>query len=947
MAKTGDRKLDIASFKELTQEGGTQVLAQTIKGLPHGLGFAFKPDQESYKGFWKQGVFEGLGILSIGNEHTYCGNFSNGKSVGFGLLRKGKDLIFGEFDFDSLTGSGSYSKPDLEYRGYFTNGTIDGFGKFTDKRTNEEYAGHFVKGVYSREGKLTTATERYVGSFANGKKTGAGHQRLPSGEQFWGYWSAGVREAFGRLETPDGRVYIGEWKAGHEVGACHIEHKMKEFTYLGEVQDGLRSGIGKLEFKNYVYVGMWNDNKKNGLGIQTMKDGSVYFGFWANNLKEGLGKETGPNINYQGEWKAGQPHGKGILITEKDALVYVKFEEGKITSTLLQSEVEQVEKELEYLKYEEFRNEAERKLKEHQKQINSSQKLLDERLLKIGNTIETELSEFTSLMDKIELKADEKVKSAKELEKIIDWVVLEHSKKGNTLTNSPKAIQIKHEEKVSIEKKDQTSNIIENTTKTQHDKNDSQENKTLIKIQDQESEELQKDTKARTESSIEKDNSSNIALQEQAERLAAYEKWLLKETQKLKDSRSPKKIHKINTEYSTKSMIEAEKEKVRKIFTKEFDRLSKDIEDLRTESKNLKESNEFLDTRNKKLEGYSNDVDVRNFNLKSDFENLCQESTKKYKEYDAIILELKSQISNLKSDLSARNETIKVQEEKIDETTMTNSHLSTELEKEQTKASEIQLKYIRAVVEIHAIRIACEVYNEETKTNLKSIEELKQKNSKQVFEMEELRKSIQELNDSHKVDLQEQQAKHNLKLEQLDKERLEISEVQEQEIARLKRQIRVLETGGEVEDTEEKLRAKELEDNRNKMKELRDESKKLKNTIESNELEIGNLKKMVTDRDKSLKDTSQKNYELELIVNQLEETVRGFHIKQKEWSDMKEALANNIKMLKEREQELKNEVQSKKVMEREELTKRNEKLSKNFFDDSIKPKVLLTLGSLF
>jgi hypothetical protein len=940
MTSLTERKLDVSSFKEISQEGGTKVLSQISEGLPHGLGIAFKPNKESYKGYWKKGVFDGLGILSIGDEHSFCGNFENGKSIGFGLLRKGKDLIFGEFDFDSLTGSGSYSKPNMEYRGYFRNGAIEGFGKFSDKQAAAEYIGFFSKGMYSKEGRLTTPAEKFTGVFANGKKTGAGHQKkVKEGEEYWGYWSNDRREAFGRLLSPDGRIYVGEWKSDKENGICFVEHKEKGYTYLGEMNSGLRSGLGKLEFKNYTYIGKWKENKKHGLGIQSMNDGSIYFGTWVDNLKEGIGKETGPSINYQGEWKAGQPHGRGILVTEKDTVVYVKFEEGKIVKALLPKEVENIEKELACLNYEAFRAENENKLQEHQKQIDSSAKQLEEKLKKIGPTIDTEYSKYCKLMTEIEQKADQKVKAAKELEKLIDWVCVEHAKLTSKKFIPPEKSPPKKVENPPIMKNEPDLLKIENSTKKVHDR--SQERKSLLVTPKDSPDKSNEEIKPSKGISDQKEAKN---LEDQAERLAAYEAWLIKETQKLKENQAKKKVHKVNTEYSTKAMMEAEKEKVRKIFAKEFEKLTKDLEESKHEVARLKAVNEYIDATNKKVEAYSNDVDQRNFKLKSELEDLFKESRAKYQEYDEIISDLRSQIAALKKDLAIKCETIKNQEGKIDDLSVTNSHLSSVLQAEQTKSADLQLKYIRAVVEIHAIRISCEVYNEEIKVNLKTIEELKQKNSKQSCEMEEIRKSMGELKDLHEKDLADQQVKHQVKLDDLDKERKEIAENHEQEIARLKRQIRILETGGEVDDTEEKLRVKELEENRQKMKEMRDEVKKLKNTIEANELEIGNLKKMVADRDRALKDSGQRANDLELHVNQLEETVREFNLKQKEWTDMKEALANNIKALKDREQELKSEIQSKKVMEREELNKRNEKLSKNFFDDTIKPKVLMTLG---
>lgn len=939
------KRLDISTFKEISQGHGTKILAQVSGGVPHGLGVATKPNDESYKGFWKHGLFDGLGILKVGKEHTYCGNFEKGKPRGFGLLRKGNDLIFGEFDFDALTGSGSYSKPSMEYRGTFKAGIIEGFGRFTDKNSNIEYVGHFDKGNYGREGKLVSAHEKYIGFFANGKRTGAGHLIIyQTGEEYWGYWSHDKREAFGRSVQMDGRVYLGEWKQDKEHGIAFIEHKEKNYNYLGEISVGQRSGIGKFDFKNYTYMGQWKDSKKNGLGIESSDDGAIYFGFWVNNLKEGIGKEHGPNINYQGEWKGGKPHGKGILVTGKDSKIFVRFEDGKITKTLQQKELEGILKEIESLNYEVFKSEAEEKIKDFQIQLNSSSKQLEDRLSSVSPVLDSELVKFNSSMEEIEQKADAKVKAAKEIENLVEKMIDEFAKTGKSKL---------HMEVPETKNKEKSGNELKLKPETRKPKRSSSPKRGSVSSKKSYSppnkmtpDETRRNSRERRPTNEKKLQEKQVVLEEQAERLAAYEKWLSKESQKIKASKSQKRMHAVNTEYSTKSMIDAEKEKVKKMFLKEFEKLTKDLDETKEELAKKTDSNTRLDAKNKQLEAYCNDVDTRNFHLKSSYENLLQESSNKYDEYTSTISELKARIEKLEKSNEAKHQTIETREGTIEELTTSNNHLGSELDKERSKFDDLQLKYIRAVVEIHAIRLSCEVYCQEKKEDLRQIDELRQQNSKMSSEIETLNKDAQATKDEHEKAWAAINEKHKSTLEELENERIKTQQENNEQIARLQKQIRILETGGEVDDTEDKLRQKELEESQDKMREAKNEIKKLKNTVELNDLEIDNLKKMVADRDKSLKETQHISYDLELKVNQLEETVRGFQIKQKEWTDIKEALANNIKVLKEREQELRTEIQSKKSMEREELNKRNDKLAKNFFDDCIKPRALIPLGNL-
>jgi hypothetical protein len=48
------------------------------------------------------------------------------------------------------------------------------------------------------------------------------------------------------------------------------------------------------------------------MGKQTETDGSYYIGYWKNNKAEGHGiMKTLNGSDYEGEWLAGSPHGKG------------------------------------------------------------------------------------------------------------------------------------------------------------------------------------------------------------------------------------------------------------------------------------------------------------------------------------------------------------------------------------------------------------------------------------------------------------------------------------------------------------------------------------------------------------------------------------------------------------------------------------------------------------
>jgi hypothetical protein len=936
---------NIASFSTIEQTDGGTLIAQTSGGLLNGLGIAFKPPAQLYKGYYRHGTFQGLGILKIGQDHSYCGDFIQGKASGFGLLRRGQDLVFGEFDFETLTGVGSYSRPNIQYQGSFKSGAIDGFGKFDDKTSSTAYIGYFQRGMYSGVGKLTTPTEAFTGSFANGKRTGVGHSTsTTNGEEYRGYWSNDRREAFGRHQTADGRVYVGEWRQDKEHGVAFVEHRSKKFVYLGEMVDGQRSGLGRLEHSSLTYTGRWKDHKKEGLGVETSSDGSVYFGHWKDNKKEGLGRETGPNINYRGEWKAGVPHGKGILITGKDSQVCVKFENGQITQTLQQSDVEAIEKEFAAMDCEKFKSDVDTKLKDYQRQINTSAKQLDDRLEGLVPNFESETSKFEAQMDAIQGKAQAKVKAAKEIEKVTDWVTSEFAKKGVVLESAKgKSSGMPDVLKKDANKRNtQLIKILPETSKA--DLRSKSKSSSIEPLR--EPAQPRKTIKRENSLSVEKQDEVPQKLEEQALRFDAYERWLIKETKNINAIKSTKKNYQPNAEYSTKEMQDAEKQKIKDTLADEFEKLEAERNELQNEVKHLKEKVSKLEKHNRQLENYNNDVDKRNFGVKLAMEGLRIANINQAEEFHGELSKNKAYCHKLEHVIQIRDKEI----ERIDNELLNTRDEADKKDKKidflKEKLDDLHHRYTRTLVQIHVLKLSQQNFEKKSIEKSEIIDSLRSQIASLTQNLEISTKESETLKTQHASELQALVDVHEARLKELDVEKIKTAEDHQIEIDRLKRQIRTLETGGKVDDTDEQLRQRELADNKAAMQRAVDDASSMKQRIAALESEVSRLTAVANNKEKVAKDVTAAKHDLEVKVAVLEDTVRGYVAKQEEWSEMKDALTNNIKILMEREMELKNEIQSKKTMEKQELAKRTEKLSKDFFDDTIKPKVLMNLGRL-
>lgn len=111
-------------------------------------------------------------------------------------------------------------------------------------------------------------------------------------------------------------------------------------TYIGEVQDNQKEGIGKQTYNSgMIYYGQYSNNIQNGVGLLLIKNendwleyykggfsnGSFsgygeyhcnenyYKGHWEDNLKHGYGKERAGEVYYKGHFNFGSKAGKGKL----------------------------------------------------------------------------------------------------------------------------------------------------------------------------------------------------------------------------------------------------------------------------------------------------------------------------------------------------------------------------------------------------------------------------------------------------------------------------------------------------------------------------------------------------------------------------------------------------------------------------------------------------------
>ena len=120
-------------------------------------------------------------------------------------------------------------------------------------------------------------------------KKGILYERLPSvdGRRGWYEGREGDEEK-DKEGYPKYNKYEGEIENGkpNGNGTCTL---INGATYVGQYVDGLREGLGTFTWSIHapdgggVYEGGYKNNRRNGKGKRTYRDGSILEGYWKDN----------------------------------------------------------------------------------------------------------------------------------------------------------------------------------------------------------------------------------------------------------------------------------------------------------------------------------------------------------------------------------------------------------------------------------------------------------------------------------------------------------------------------------------------------------------------------------------------------------------------------------------------------------------------------------------
>eukprot|EP00980_Cylindrotheca_fusiformis_P004213 scaffold913_cov71-Cylindrotheca_fusiformis.AAC.6 len=213
------------------------------------------------------------------------------------------------------------------YKGMLEEHLPQGVGTMTYQQHPQcilEYEGFWNKGMKHGFGRVTYMTgDTYHGDFVNNIKQGQGEWILADGRQFRGLFHQDVPHTTTTTTAATAAASSGSTaattattttKSPASTAATTMMMRVvypKNDLYLGQYQNGVRSGIGKFTWVDGGYYdGEWKDGLYSGNG-ELVTSSTLYKGEFQQGSYHGFGRLTNLITNqivYEGSWKDGLPH---------------------------------------------------------------------------------------------------------------------------------------------------------------------------------------------------------------------------------------------------------------------------------------------------------------------------------------------------------------------------------------------------------------------------------------------------------------------------------------------------------------------------------------------------------------------------------------------------------------------------------------------------------------
>ncbi|XP_031414211.1 alsin isoform X2 [Clupea harengus] len=203
--------------------------------------------------------------------------------------------------------------------------------------------------TFYKDSRLKDAT--YEGRWLAGKPHGRGMVRWPDSRVYTGTFKNGLEDGVGEYIVPTKSLnksdhYQGNWKEGKMHGFGTYRYATGE-VYEGCFQDNMRHGHGMLRSGKLnssspsVFIGQWLNDRKCGYGVfDDITRGEKYMGMWQEDQRQGNGViVTQFGLYYEGAFSNNKMMGTGVLLSEDDTTFEGEFSEdwtlsGKGTLTM-------------------------------------------------------------------------------------------------------------------------------------------------------------------------------------------------------------------------------------------------------------------------------------------------------------------------------------------------------------------------------------------------------------------------------------------------------------------------------------------------------------------------------------------------------------------------------------------------------------------------------------
>lgn len=346
---------DRCGLGELMYNCGDNYKGEWLDDKQHGIGTLHYTSGDVYHGQWYKGEMHGKGAINFKNGDRFVGDFYHNEIHGDGELicvnglrytggwkhskKHGKgcmhfpneDFYHGEFANDQCNGQGEMRYADGScYKGLWMDNRRGGEGEFTSS-DGTHYKGGWSKDLINGYGCMEYSNgDRYNGNWFKNTRYGQGVMKYSNGDVYEGVFEYDLCNKNGKMTYKDGSVYEGSWLNGLRHGEGKMIYANKS-VFEGCWLYGMRHFEGVLTYANQAsYRGQWDLDKQQGRGMYT--DSSIgyhYEGEWKNGLKHGKGVENTAEGRYEGEWKDGMRHGKGTEISACGAIYEGQWKENK------------------------------------------------------------------------------------------------------------------------------------------------------------------------------------------------------------------------------------------------------------------------------------------------------------------------------------------------------------------------------------------------------------------------------------------------------------------------------------------------------------------------------------------------------------------------------------------------------------------------------------------